>query len=69
MSPKLADDLLRGIAAIADYTGESYPAAQWRVERGDYPVTRVGKIVTARKSEIDKVYAAPSRVAVEADTA
>jgi hypothetical protein len=60
---RLADDLLRGIAEIAEYTGETYRAAHWRIVRGDYPVTRVGKIVTARKSEIDKVYAPPQDAA------
>jgi len=53
---KLADDLLHGIREIADYVGESYRSAQWNIERGRYPVTRIGKIVTARKSALNKIY-------------
>jgi hypothetical protein len=47
--------VLRGIRAIAGYTGETYRQAQWRVEAGYYPVRRVGKIVEALTSEIDEV--------------
>jgi hypothetical protein len=52
----LADDRLSGIKAIAQYTGESYRKAQHKVEKGYYPVTRVGKIVIGLKSEIDRVH-------------
>lgn len=38
------------------YKRVSYRAAQWRIESGLYPVRRVGKIVIARKSELDEVY-------------
>ena len=47
--------VLRGIRAIADYTGETYRQAQWRVDCGYYPTRRVGKIVEALTSEIDAV--------------
>jgi hypothetical protein len=49
MTKETDDDVLRGIRAIARYTGESYRQAHWRVERGLYPVTRVGKIIETRK--------------------
>jgi hypothetical protein len=55
MTKETDDDVLRGIRAIARYTGESYRQAHWRVERGLYPVTRVGKIIETRKSIIDKI--------------
>lgn len=53
--PPAPDDVLRGIRAIAEYTRETYRQAQWRIEQGRYPVVRIGKIVEARKSQIDKV--------------
>ena len=52
----LADNRLPGIQAIADYVGETYRQAQWKVETGVYPTTRHGKIVVALKSEIDRVH-------------
>jgi len=52
----LSDNRLAGIAAIANYTGETYRQAQWKIENGIYPVTRHGKIVIGLKSEIDRVH-------------
>jgi hypothetical protein len=46
---------LRGIQGIADYTGETYRQAQWRVDCGYYPTRRVGKIVETTTDEIDRV--------------
>jgi hypothetical protein len=47
--------VLRGIQGIANYTDETYRQAQWRVEKGYYPVRRVGKIVETTTEEIDQV--------------
>jgi hypothetical protein len=57
MSKDVDDDHLRGIRQIAHYTGETYRQAQYRIERGLYPVKRVGKIVESTKSAIDKARA------------
>ena len=43
-----------GFRQIARYTNETYRQAQYRIERGHYPVRRVGKIVESTKSAIDK---------------
>jgi hypothetical protein len=53
MSIDVEDDRLRGIRQIARYTNETYRQAQYRIERGHYPVRRVGKIVESTKSAID----------------
>jgi hypothetical protein len=57
MSKDVDDDRLRGIRQIAHYTRESYRQAQYRIDRGNYPVKRVGKIVESTKSAIDKARA------------
>ena len=49
-------DVLWGVAAIARYLNQTEAAARWQIEQGRYPVKRVGKIITARKSELDKVF-------------
>jgi len=54
MSKDVDDDRLRGIRQIARYTKETYRQAQYRIERGHYPVRRVGKIVESTKSAINK---------------
>ena len=54
MSKDVDDDRLRGIGQIARYTKETYRQAQYRIERGHYPVRRVGKIVESTKSAINK---------------
>lgn len=52
----LADDLLHGIKEIAAYCGLTYRACQWHIERGRFPVVRIGKIICARKSDLDALY-------------
>jgi hypothetical protein len=54
MSKDVDDDRLRGIRQIAKYTKETYRQAQYRIEKGLYPVARVGKIVESTKTAIDK---------------
>jgi hypothetical protein len=51
----LADDRLDGIAEIAAFTGDTYREAQWHIERGHYPVFRVGKKINSLKSVLRKV--------------
>jgi hypothetical protein len=53
MSKEVDDDRLRGIRQIAKYTGETYRQAQYRIEKGHYPIARVGKIVESTKTAID----------------
>jgi hypothetical protein len=57
MSKDADDDRLRGIRQIAHYTRETYRQAQYRIERGHYPVRRIGKIVESTKSAIDEARA------------
>jgi len=49
-------DVLWGVGEIARYLNQTEAATRWQIEQGRYPVKRVGKIITARKSELDKVF-------------
>jgi hypothetical protein len=53
-APRLADDLLIGIAAIANHLGVSFRRAQYMIERDRVPTFRRGKLVMARASELDR---------------
>lgn len=55
---RLSDDLLRGLAAIAEYIyGDSKKLTcrrvQYEADRGHYPTFKIGGRVCARKSELD----------------
>lgn len=58
MADKLADDLLRGVPAIADYTGESPRQTYDLLERGRLPgfKTPGGRVWHAFKSTLDEHY-------------
>jgi hypothetical protein len=49
-------DVLWGVAEIARYLNQTEGAARWQIERGRYPIRRIGKIITSRKSELDKLF-------------
>jgi hypothetical protein len=52
--PILANDLLWGLAAIADYTGRTKRQAAFLIEKGKLPVKKLGlRTICARKSELD----------------
>ncbi len=52
------NDLMRGVKAIADFSGETPRAIFRKVELGLLPVFRVGKTICARKSTLLAYYAA-----------
>jgi hypothetical protein len=49
-------DILWGAAEIERYLNQSEKAARWQIEKGRYPTKRVGKFITARKSELDRLF-------------
>ena len=53
---KDTSDVLWGVAEIARYLNQSEKAARWHIEKGRYPIRRVGKMITALKSELDRVF-------------
>lgn len=62
--PRIADDLLKGAAAIADEIGETRQNVYYLAAQGLLPITRRGKILYALKSELRAAYSAnPDRAA------
>jgi hypothetical protein len=55
---RLADDLLTGIRAIAEYTGEPPRRTEYLASRGLIPTFKVGDRICARKSELAAAYSA-----------
>ncbi|WP_168071079.1 helix-turn-helix domain-containing protein [Sphingomonas kaistensis] len=56
----LADDLLAGAAAAASYVGVKPRAVYHMAENGLLPVTRKGRRLFFRKSELDRAFSAES---------
>lgn len=56
-TPTLRDDLLIGAAAIARYSGLSERQVYHFIGRGELPVRRLGRLLVARKSELDRTLA------------
>lgn len=54
----LAEDLLSGAKAAADFIGESPRAIYHMVERGQLPCTRKGRKLYFRKSELEASFRA-----------
>lgn len=54
--PRLADDLLKGVPAIADYIGDNPRRIYYLLERSQIPAFKVGTIWHARKSQLDRHY-------------
>ena len=50
----LADDLLVGVPAIAEYLGAEERRVRWWVERRYIPVFKIGALIAARRSELDE---------------
>lgn len=44
-----ADDLLRGVKAIAEFIGEEPAKANYQIARGYLPVTRRGRLIFGSK--------------------
>jgi hypothetical protein len=53
--PSLADDLIKGAQAIADYLGFDVRSVYHGVESGYLPVDRIGRLFVARKSVLDQI--------------
>jgi excisionase family DNA binding protein len=60
---KLADDLLRGAKAAAEYTGQSERAIYHMVETCRMPFRRVGRDLYFRKSELDRFFSSDQAAA------
>lgn len=54
----LANDLLDGASEIAIYLGRPRRTVYWMIASGFLPVTRAGRRIYARKSEIDRAFSA-----------
>ena len=63
----LRDDLLTGASAIAEYTGWPVRKIYHAASRGHLPVARIGPILTARKSELDRAFSAEAAAAWRRD--
>jgi hypothetical protein len=53
ISQDLSDDILAGLAAIGKFIGKTERQTKYLAERGYIPTFRIGKLVHARKSELD----------------
>lgn len=53
-NPTLGDDLLQGAEAIAEYLDIKKRRVFYLVGIGAIPVTRLGRLIVARKSELDR---------------
>jgi hypothetical protein len=54
VEPKLAEDLLTTAQEIADYLGWPVHRIYYAVRRGLLPIGKVGELLIARKSELDR---------------
>ena len=52
----LKDDLLPGVAAIAEFTGEKRRRTQYLVDTNQIPTFKIGARIYGRKSELRQVY-------------
>jgi hypothetical protein len=48
----LADDLLHGAAEIAEFLGLEERQARHQIDRGNIPVTRMGRLIVGSKSAL-----------------
>lgn len=55
-SPRLADDLLKGVPQIAEYTGDSERRTYYLLENDLIPGFKVGTRWHSRKSQLDSHY-------------
>jgi excisionase family DNA binding protein len=63
----LRDDLLTGVAEIADYTGQPKRRVLHLIEAHGLPVFRRGRVIHARKHQVDAYFggAASRQLAAE----
>lgn len=54
----LSDDLLKGAEAIAAHLKCQRWEVYYRASKGEIPVTRKGRTIYARKSELDRAFSA-----------
>jgi hypothetical protein len=52
----LRDDLLTGVAEIADYTGQPKRRILYLIETHGLPVFRRGRVIHARKHHVDEYF-------------
>ena len=62
----LADDLLTGAAAIAEYLGWNQRRIYHAASQGYLPIGRAGQLLIARKSELDRALSPATHSASEA---
>jgi hypothetical protein len=54
----LSDDLLWGVAAIADFIGVSPRKCYWLIDAGKIPITKHGhRTIVASRAELRRVFA------------
>jgi hypothetical protein len=53
----LGDDIVSGVPEIAKYLGETEDETRWHIRKGHYDaaIFRVGKLIKARKSLLNKL--------------
>jgi len=54
--PQLADDILRGAKAIAEFTGLKVHQVEYLLKNGNLPAKRVGKVWFTTCSELDDFF-------------
>ena len=62
----LADDLLTGAPAIAEYVGWNERRIYHAASQGYLPIGRAGQLLIARKSELDRALSPATQNALEA---
>ena len=48
----LSDDLLHGVAAIAEYLGVPERKIHWQIRKGNLPVVRLGRLIVGSKHQL-----------------
>jgi hypothetical protein len=56
MEPKVADDLLWGVRAIAKFIGQSERMTYWRLENGQLPAGKSGNIYVGSRQALKKFF-------------
>jgi hypothetical protein len=56
MEPKVADDLLWGVKAIAKEIGQSERMTYWRPENGQLPAGKTGNVYVASRQALRKFF-------------
>jgi hypothetical protein len=56
MEPKVADDLLWGVKAIAKEIGQNERMTYWRLENGQLPAGKTGNVYVASRQALRKFF-------------